>query len=218
MNDMERRKFEESFQDAFKSAEVPPSDKVWTNIELDLMKADTSKMKKRVLFYQLVAAASITFAVVMAGITMYSSPEDSRLIASSNSGNPGLTDPQLPSGAEYTAGSNTQDNVVKDENNKSKSSLNGNVAVEKSEGKRADEGIPANAVGEVKNQANSSKGVNAGSAVNIETLSTMNEDGGSISYHDGDDARIHVEERRNGLEQRVSSTDGSSNKEPIFLC
>jgi hypothetical protein len=71
MNDMERRKFEESIQDAFSKAEVPPSDKVWGNIELDLMKAEGEKLKRRVFFYQLLAAAAISFAVVFGGVGLY---------------------------------------------------------------------------------------------------------------------------------------------------
>jgi hypothetical protein len=65
------RKFEQSFQDAFNKAEVQPSEKVWTNIELDLIKAEGEKMKRRVLFYQLLAAASISFAVLFGGIGLY---------------------------------------------------------------------------------------------------------------------------------------------------
>ena len=72
MNDMERRKFEEEFRNAFKDGEVQPSDQVWKNIELDLMKADGEKMKRRVLFYQILAAASVSFAILATGIGFYS--------------------------------------------------------------------------------------------------------------------------------------------------
>lgn len=72
MNDMERRKFEEGFKDAFKDAEISPSENVWTNIELDLTRAEGGKMKQRLLFYKLLAAASITFALCVVGVDYYS--------------------------------------------------------------------------------------------------------------------------------------------------
>ncbi|HZI25036.1 MAG TPA: hypothetical protein VFD46_08165, partial [Chryseolinea sp.] len=71
MNDMERRKFEDSFQDAFKNAEVTPSENVWTNIELDLERADGDKMKRRLFFFKTLAAASIVFAMSIAGVGYY---------------------------------------------------------------------------------------------------------------------------------------------------
>lgn len=71
MNDMERRKFEDSFQEAFKNAEATPSESVWTNIELDLEKADGDKMKRRLFFFKMLAAASIVFAMSFAGIGYY---------------------------------------------------------------------------------------------------------------------------------------------------
>lgn len=71
MNDMESRKFEDAFKDAFQEAEVSPSPNVWTNIELDLEKANGGKMKRRLLFYQLLAAASVAFAMSIAGIGYY---------------------------------------------------------------------------------------------------------------------------------------------------
>lgn len=76
MNDMERRKFEESFKEAFKDAQVQPSDKVWTNVELDLIKAEGEKMKRRIFFYQMLAAASISFAVIFAGLGFYALQEN----------------------------------------------------------------------------------------------------------------------------------------------
>ena len=71
MNDMESRKFEDAFKDAFDKAEVSPSDNAWTNIELDLEKAEGDKMKRRILFYKLLAAASIAFAMCVAGVGYY---------------------------------------------------------------------------------------------------------------------------------------------------
>jgi len=72
MNDMERRKFEDSFKDAFDQAEISPSESVWTNIELDLERAEGGKMKRRILFYKLLAAASVAFAMAVAGVGYYS--------------------------------------------------------------------------------------------------------------------------------------------------
>ncbi len=68
---MERRKFEDSFKQAFDEAEVNTSDNVWTGIELELEKAEGDKTKRRLLFYKLLAAASVTFAVCVAGIGYY---------------------------------------------------------------------------------------------------------------------------------------------------
>ncbi|HEX6227605.1 MAG TPA: hypothetical protein VFZ52_24475 [Chryseolinea sp.] len=68
---MERRKIEDSFQEAFKNAEVNPSESVWTNIELDLERADGDKMKRRLLFFKTLAAASVIFAMSIAGIGYY---------------------------------------------------------------------------------------------------------------------------------------------------
>ena len=71
MKNMEREKFEESLKKAFDEAKVNPSDKVWTNIELDLEKAKGGDLKRRLLFYQMLAAASVVFAMAIGGIGYY---------------------------------------------------------------------------------------------------------------------------------------------------
>ena len=64
---MERQEFNNEWKDTFNEAEVNPSEGVWTNIELDLEKAEGDKMKRRVLFYKLMAAASVVFGMCIAG-------------------------------------------------------------------------------------------------------------------------------------------------------
>ena len=71
MKNMEREKFEESWKDAFDKAEVTPSEGVWTNIELDLEKAKGGNLKKRLMFFQMVAAASVVFAMAIGGAGYY---------------------------------------------------------------------------------------------------------------------------------------------------
>jgi hypothetical protein len=71
MKDMERQKFENDFKDAFEQAGITPSDNLWTGIELDLEKAESKKMKRTLFMYKLMAAASITFAMFVAGAYYY---------------------------------------------------------------------------------------------------------------------------------------------------
>jgi hypothetical protein len=68
---MERERFEDSWKEPFKDAEISPSDSLWTNIELDLEKENSGKMKRRIMFFQLLAAASVAFAMTFAGVGIY---------------------------------------------------------------------------------------------------------------------------------------------------
>jgi hypothetical protein len=81
MKDMERQKFENEVKDAFSHAEVTPSDTLWTNIELDLERAEGGKMKRRLRYYKLMAAASVAFAMCVAGIGAYYITETPAVLA-----------------------------------------------------------------------------------------------------------------------------------------
>jgi hypothetical protein len=70
MQNMEKRKNEGEWRKAFDEAEINPSDNVWVNIELDLEKAKGTQLKKRLIFYQLLAAASLMFSIGV-GVSVY---------------------------------------------------------------------------------------------------------------------------------------------------
>jgi hypothetical protein len=67
---MEKGKFEDSVNDAFRNAEVSPSEDSWTNIALELEKANGAQLKRRVFVYKMLAAASVIFIVGL-GFGMY---------------------------------------------------------------------------------------------------------------------------------------------------
>lgn len=76
MQSTERQKFEENWKSAFDGAEVTPSDQVWNSIELELAGRESMAMKKRVVFYQRLAAATVLFALMMGGYAFYASYKD----------------------------------------------------------------------------------------------------------------------------------------------
>jgi Outer membrane protein beta-barrel domain len=59
---MERQRFEDNWKDAFEGSAMTPTDSVWDNIELKL---DNEKMKRRVIYYQRLAAAAVLFATLI---------------------------------------------------------------------------------------------------------------------------------------------------------
>lgn len=135
MKNMEREKFEASWKHAFEKAEIPPSENVWTNIELDLEKARGGELKKRVLFYKMLAAACVVFAMAAAGIGYYYSftPDASGTLADNRVGNPSEnhqapansplpTDPSATSDAMAS-----KENSVKEEHAPSASERNSRV-------------------------------------------------------------------------------------------
>ncbi len=71
MKNSEKGKFEDAWHKAFDSAEQAPSEGVWTGIEQELGKAETVVMKRKVIFYQRLAAASILFALLLGSLSTY---------------------------------------------------------------------------------------------------------------------------------------------------
>lgn len=71
MENTERKKFEQAWQDALAGAEQTPSDKVWMEVDKGLAVAEGGVMKQKVVFYQRLAAASILFALSLGAVTAY---------------------------------------------------------------------------------------------------------------------------------------------------
>lgn len=65
-----RGNFEEQWEKAFEGAEMQPSDDLWTKLDAQLANDQVSGYKRGLIFYKLVAAASIVLAISM-GIFTY---------------------------------------------------------------------------------------------------------------------------------------------------
>jgi hypothetical protein len=89
---MEREKFEDKFRKAFDHAEVNPSENVWTNLELELAKAEGVQMKRRLVFFKMLAAASVIFALGAGAMSLYLITDRNQLTSSPN-GQAGLIRP-----------------------------------------------------------------------------------------------------------------------------
>lgn len=70
---MEKQSVEDSFKNAFHEAEMHPSSEVWTHIELGIEKEEGAILKRRVVFYRWMAAASILLAVSLLGGSYFTS-------------------------------------------------------------------------------------------------------------------------------------------------
>ncbi|MBX2898703.1 MAG: hypothetical protein KF775_03590 [Cyclobacteriaceae bacterium] len=71
MENSERQRFEEEWQEAFKEAEQSPSGKVWWAIDGALGAAEGGLLKQKLVFYKRLAAASIALALLATAATTY---------------------------------------------------------------------------------------------------------------------------------------------------
>jgi len=74
-------KFEQGWQEVFEGTEFSPSDSVWINIDRDLANAEGEKMKKGIVLYQRIAAASVLFALLIGSLGIYRWSENSNQVA-----------------------------------------------------------------------------------------------------------------------------------------
>lgn len=71
MSEPTNRRFEQEWNMAFNDKELTPSDAVWKGVELQIAKSENDSNKKRILFFQLLAAASVSFAMVVGSFQLY---------------------------------------------------------------------------------------------------------------------------------------------------
>ncbi len=82
MKDLSRQRFEEDWKNAFDGAEVNPSDSIWSNIELELVKSEQGTMRKQIVFYKWLAAASVFLVVLLGGLFYFTGTEQTEQLAS----------------------------------------------------------------------------------------------------------------------------------------
>lgn len=110
MQNLERQKFEESWKSAFDGAEMTPSDSVWNGLEVRLASEDNAVMKKRVVFYQRLAAGLTVFALLSGAYAFFSTQQEpaNQLAASQQT----VPQPTQSQPDNNTASDNTPDNQV----------------------------------------------------------------------------------------------------------
>jgi len=85
MKESERSAFDEQWKDAFEEAEVSPASSVWSNLDRELALAEGKESKRRVLFYQRLAAASVVFALMAGSFGAYHWKQNTMQVAQVNS-------------------------------------------------------------------------------------------------------------------------------------
>ncbi|GHM98951.1 hypothetical protein WSM22_04410 [Cytophagales bacterium WSM2-2] len=91
MQNLERSKFDESWKDAFDEAGVTPSDLVWAGIDQKLTQEEGEGIKRRLVFYQRLAAACILFAALTGVFGVYYWKENDRQLAKKDNSSQGVT-------------------------------------------------------------------------------------------------------------------------------
>ncbi|WP_185156097.1 outer membrane beta-barrel protein [Fulvivirga kasyanovii] len=67
----DKTQFEKEWENAFADAEMDVSTSVWEKVELGVSQASAGKYKRRLLLFQLLAAASVAFAMTVGGVAVY---------------------------------------------------------------------------------------------------------------------------------------------------
>ena len=98
MQNSERDQFEHGWKSAFDGAEMTPSDRLWNSIEMEVAGNETAVMKRRVVFYQRLAAATVLFALLSGAYALYTYKGGSTQVASTQSQRP--SDGQQPSATQ----------------------------------------------------------------------------------------------------------------------
>lgn len=73
MENWDEQNFNSEWREALQGAEATPSEQVWKNIDTRLMFGENATMKKRVLFYQRLAAASVGILFLVSGYAYWTS-------------------------------------------------------------------------------------------------------------------------------------------------
>src|SRR5260221_11779232 len=71
MKNLERSEFDEQWKVVFEGAEVSPASSIWTNLDRELTLAEGNDMKRRIVFYQRLAAACVLFALLSGSFGVY---------------------------------------------------------------------------------------------------------------------------------------------------
>lgn len=83
MENWDDQHFKSEWKQAFEGAEVTPSEQVWTNIDARMMADENVNMKKRVVFYQRLAAASVGVMFLVSGYAFFAMNGDENVAESS---------------------------------------------------------------------------------------------------------------------------------------
>lgn len=83
MKNSENLKFEKVWQEAFANAEAEANSSMWAHIDSQLTRAESGLLKRNIVFYQRLAAASILFALLLGGTVLFWKDSTEGNIASS---------------------------------------------------------------------------------------------------------------------------------------
>jgi len=103
--------FNSEWKKVFDGAEVPPSSKIWENIDAQLLARENTSMKKRVIFYQRLAAASVGVMFLVSGYAFWSGNESQNSIAGNTETKAGVVESKL-SKPENTISTSTDSKVA----------------------------------------------------------------------------------------------------------